>query len=79
MIVDTPAVPARHEPLIEAIEIRQSILIVYDGGTKGSRRRQITPTRLTESQGSLYLIAHCHIDDMEKHFRLDRILEIEEA
>ncbi len=63
--------------LAEAIEIRQSLSIVYDGGTKGRRRRQITPRSLIESRGSLYLIAHCHIDDMEKHFRLDRILEIE--
>ena len=70
-------VPAGYEPLAEAIEIGQSIAIVYDGGTKGRRRRQITPRSLIESRGRLYLIAHCHIDDTEKHFRLDRILEIE--
>jgi predicted DNA-binding transcriptional regulator YafY len=77
MIAETPAVPARYQPLITAIEIRQSIFIVYDGGTNGNRRREITPTSLIESRGSLYLIARCHIDDIEKHFRLDRILEIE--
>jgi DNA polymerase III epsilon subunit family exonuclease len=79
MIGYSPSVPARYQPLIAAIEIRQSIVIVYDGGTKGRRRRQITPTRLTESRGSLYLVAHCHIDDMEKHFRLDWILDIEDV
>ena len=71
--------PAGYEPLAEAMEIGQSISIVYDGGTKGRRKRQITPTSLIETRGSLYLIAHCHIDDTEKHFRLDRILEIEGA
>jgi DNA polymerase-3 subunit epsilon len=70
-------VPTGYEPLVEAIEIRQSISIVYDGGTKGRRKRLVTPRRLIESRGSLYLIARCHIDDIEKHFRLDRILEIE--
>ena len=79
MIAVTPAVPARYKPLIKAIEISRTISIVYGGGTKGRRRRQITPTSLIEARGSLYLIAHCHIDDMEKHFRLDRILEIEGA
>jgi DNA polymerase III epsilon subunit family exonuclease len=77
MTANNPVVPARYKPLIKAIEISRSISIVYDGGTKGRRRRQITPASLIESRGSLYLIAHCHIDDMEKHFRLDRILEIE--
>jgi DNA polymerase III subunit epsilon len=71
------SVPAGYEPLAEAINTGRSIGIVYDGGTKGRRRRQITPKRLIENRGSLYLIAHCHVDGMEKSFRLDRILEME--
>lgn len=73
------SVPAGYEPLAEAIKSGRSIGIVYDGGTKGRRRRKITPKRLIENRGSLYLIAHCHLDGMEKSFRLDRILEMETA
>jgi predicted DNA-binding transcriptional regulator YafY len=62
---------------VQAIEIGRAISIVYAGGTKSQRKRLITPISLTEVRGSVYLIAHCHIDDMEKHFRLDRIVEIE--
>ena len=69
--------PAGCEDLIEAIRHRHCITIVYAGGTKGRSTRQITPKRLTESQGTLYLIARCHIDDMDKHFRVDRIVGIE--
>jgi DNA polymerase III epsilon subunit-like protein len=70
-------VPKRYAPLVQAIEIGRAISIVYAGGTKSQRKRLITPISLTEVRGSVYLIAHCHIDDMEKHFRLDRIVEIE--
>lgn len=70
------SVPAGCEALAEAIRGNRSISIVYGGGTKGRSTRTITPTRLTESRGQLYLVARCHIDEMEKHFRLDRIVEI---
>ncbi len=69
-------VAAEYEPLLEAIENHRSLSIVYGGGTKGARKRRITPKDLIEYRGYLYLVAHCHIDDMEKHFRLDRILDI---
>ncbi len=68
--------PAGFEPLAVAIETGQSVGIVYDGGTKGETRRMITPREVIETNGLLYLIAHCHIDQMEKHFRLDRIQAI---
>ncbi len=77
MISGPVTVPTRFQPLVQAIEIGRSISIVYAGGTKSQRKRSITPLSLTEVRGSVYLIAHCHIDDMEKHFRLDRILEFD--
>ena len=77
MISGPVTVPSRYKPLVQAIEIGRSISIVYAGGTKSKRRRSITPSSLIEVRGSVYLIAHCHIDDMEKHFRLDRIVEFD--
>ncbi len=70
-------VPAEYQLIVEAIEIRRSISITYEGASRGKRRRQITPKKLIESRGYIYLVALCHIDDKDKHFRLDRILEIE--
>jgi DNA polymerase III epsilon subunit family exonuclease len=75
MISGPITVPKRYKPLVYAIAIGRSISIVYAGGTKSQRKRSITPNSLIEVRGSVYLIAHCHIDDMEKHFRLDRIVE----
>ena len=71
-----PPVSRRHQPLVDAIEIGQCISIIYRGGTQGTSRRQITPTNLIKIHGRAYVVAHCHRDNTEKHFRLDRIVEI---
>ncbi len=76
-IHDEPSVvPDRHQFWVEVIKVRRSVSIVYDGGTKGRTSRQITPRNLTQNRGSLYLVAYCHIDGIEKSFRLDRIVEV---
>jgi predicted DNA-binding transcriptional regulator YafY len=49
------------------------ISIEYHGGTHGSTPRPITPRRFVHRGGANYLIAFCHIDLLEKSFRLDRI------
>ena len=50
-----------------------TIRIEYDGGTRGSTPRSVTPRRFVHRGGANYLIAFCHIDSLEKSFRLDRI------
>ena len=71
--LDPTLIPAGFEPLAEAIQAGQSLSIFYSGGTKGATSREITPHTLIEEYGNLYVIARCHIDGMDKHFRLDRI------
>lgn len=61
---------------METIKVRQTVSIEYDGGTNGRSSRQVTPKSLAENRGLMYLVAHCHIDGVEKGVRLDRILEI---
>ena len=73
---EAPTVSRRHQPLIDAIEIGQCITIIYRGETRGMSRRQITPTNLIKIHGRAYVVAHCHRDNIEKHFRLDRIVEV---
>lgn len=76
-ILASADIPAGYESLAAAIEVAESVVIVYEGGTKGRTSRRITPRGVIESNGNLYLIARCHIDDVDKHFRLDRIREIQ--
>jgi predicted DNA-binding transcriptional regulator YafY len=53
------------------------IHIEYDGGTRGATPRSITPRRFVQRGGANYLIAFCHIDALEKSFRLDRIRSVQ--
>jgi DNA polymerase III epsilon subunit family exonuclease len=65
--------PAGFEALAMALAGRCAMMIVYEKGMQRSRPRKITPRSLVEVQGIAYVIAHCHKDDVEKTFRLDRI------
>jgi DNA polymerase-3 subunit epsilon len=73
------AVPRGLEILVIAAGSGQTLSIVYSGGTKGLAPRLVTPRSLVRSGGSGYLRAVCHLDGIEKDFRIDRILEAEAA
>jgi len=65
--------PPGYEDLGLAMATEQTVVMVYEGGTKGLMERRITPRALLQSRGRAYLSAYCHIDHKEKMFRLDRI------
>ena len=71
-----PAPPLDHAHLAVAIAQQRTIVMVYDGGTRGLADRRITPRQLDFSRGSPCLIAYCHTDCIEKTFRLDRIRDL---
>jgi DNA polymerase III epsilon subunit family exonuclease len=71
------AEPCGEESLLRAIQQRRRITIIYDGGTKGETRRPITPKAIVRNRGVPYLLAFCHLDDMDKTYRLDRIRQWE--
>jgi len=55
----------------------RSVRITYDGGTRGISPRSITPRRFQQKGGVAYVVAYCHLDSLEKSFRLDRIRHCE--
>jgi DNA polymerase III epsilon subunit family exonuclease len=69
------ATPPPHgwESLQEAIASVSTLQIVYDGGSRGLTPRTITPRRFLHKCGTAYLVAYCHLDCIEKSFRLERI------
>lgn len=69
------AAPRPHgwDKLDHAIASGWSVRIEYDGGTRGTGPRSITPRRFEQRGGATYLVAYCHLDMLEKSFRLDRI------
>jgi DNA polymerase III subunit epsilon len=69
--------PEGWEPLLKAAAGGIVVRIEYEGGTRGSTPRSITPRRFVQRGGATYLVAFCHLDSFEKAFRLDRIRGVE--
>jgi DNA polymerase III epsilon subunit family exonuclease len=67
--------PAGFEALSTAIAERCMITIIYEHGWPRPQPRVITPRLVVEVYGVAYVIAHCHLSDAERTFRLDRIRE----
>jgi len=61
------------DALWAAIEQSRVIEMVYDGGSRGWLPRRVTPLEIYQSGGRAYLVGYCHIDQMQKTFRVDRI------
>jgi DNA polymerase III subunit epsilon len=58
-----------------AIERETVIEIVYLGGSHGTSPRRITPVAIQQSGGRIFLTALCHAEQIEKTFRMDRIIQ----
>jgi DNA polymerase III epsilon subunit family exonuclease len=63
------------EALTTAMTEQCAITIVYEHGWQRPKPRVITPRLALEVHGVAYVIAHCHMSDAERTFRLDRIRE----
>jgi len=67
--------PSGFEALAMAMAKPCAITIVYEPGWQRPTPRMITPRLVLEVHGVVYVIAHCHLSNAEKTFRLDRIRE----
>jgi DNA polymerase III epsilon subunit family exonuclease len=67
--------PPGFEALTTAMTEQCAITIVYEHGWQRPTPRTITPRLVLEVHGVAYVIAHCHLSDAERTFRLDRIRE----
>ena len=67
--------PPGFEVLMTAITERCAVTIVYEHKWQQPTPRMITPRLVLEVHGVAYVIAHCHLSDAERTFRMDRIRE----
>lgn len=65
--------PKGFELLWLAVTRRQTVSMVYHGGSQPGVAREVTPLGIARSSGQLYLTALCHASQIEKSFRVDRI------
>ncbi len=72
----TPEKPFLPDVIEQALETQQSLRIVYNG-QRQQTQRVITPFYPTSNLGTSYLIAHCHLNEEQRTFRIDRIIDAE--
>jgi DNA polymerase-3 subunit epsilon len=62
--------------IAEALENRGQVLMRYVDGKGQESERVVSPLRVQERHGYLYLLAHCYRADALRTFRLDRVLDL---
>ena len=71
---------AREDPLPlqleEAMEQRRPVLMVYLDARQKRTERIIEPLEIRRGGGTLTLVAHCHLRDDRRTFKLERIVEL---
>lgn len=78
---DIPHAERKHAaPILQALHTGQALSIRYLKGSTPGQIRTITPTLLFHKiddnrnpTGAIYLLAHCHLRQQSRNFRLDAI------
>lgn len=72
---DQSSLPSLEKRLYYAAKNKETIKIIYHGGTSAGSPRNITPTQLFRKYryGGLYVKSYCHIKKAVRTFRMDRI------
>jgi DNA polymerase-3 subunit epsilon len=62
--------------LEQALACKQRLFIHYVDQRGNQTRRWITPKQVLAQKDYFYVVAHCHLRDEDRSFRLDRIVEM---
>jgi len=70
---DQPIPPGILSCIEQALQTRRTLNLTYLDENNHQTSRQVDPQILANSKGNWYLIAHCHLRNRIRWFRLDRI------
>ena len=62
--------------LQEALEQRAKVLMEYVDGDEHRTERIIEPLQVRKYKGEMQLVAHCHLRNDRRNFKLDRIVQL---
>jgi DNA polymerase III epsilon subunit family exonuclease len=62
--------------LEEALEMRKPVMMEYLDARQMRTRRVIEPRFIRRVSGELILVAHCHLRDAQRTFKLERIVQL---
>ncbi|CAN5374328.1 hypothetical protein BH10PLA1_BH10PLA1_03940 [soil metagenome] len=73
-----PAERARSLPLEldEALELQLPVMMEYLDARDNRTRRKIAPIHIKKLGGELLLVAHCHLRDAQRTFKVERIVSV---
>lgn len=62
--------------LEEALELRRPVMMEYLDARQQRTHRVIQPLHVRRSGGELLLVAHCHLRNAQRTFKLDRVVRL---
>ena len=62
----------------DALTGKRTLVITYIDAKGEETNRAITPLHVRVANGYVYLVAHCHLREAERSFRLDRIFSVDQ-
>jgi predicted DNA-binding transcriptional regulator YafY len=62
--------------LEEALELRRTVVMEYLDADGRRTRRTIQPLHLRRGNGELLLVAHCHLRNAQRTFKVERIVRM---
>lgn len=62
--------------LLDAIQTRKDIDMIYKGGSKKGETRRLTPIGIVRNPDGDFLQAHCHIENTAKRYYLNKIGDV---
>lgn len=60
--------------LEEALELRRPVMMEYLDGNEARTHRMVEPRTIRRRKGELMLIAHCHLRQAQRTFKVERIV-----
>ena len=63
--------------LAEALELRRPVLMHYLDVDENRTQRVIEPLEVRRFRGEMVLVAHCRLRNDRRHFKVDRIVELQ--
>lgn len=68
---------AKMKEIQRALDEKANIELVYLGRNSGASIREVTPSQVLGTGKSALLVGHCHLKDEERHFNVDKIIQLE--
>lgn len=76
-VATTSTVEPLPTEIAEALSSGKRLFLVYVDARGEKSERWVTPHKIVGAEDTLALIAHCHLRDERRQFRLDRIVKME--